>query len=154
MLRSCRFRNRVGDFFDGGEVSEEGIGDYVFDERFRVGCGVAESFLVLGQVGGGDLESVEKHACGFEFEFAEGDAREDVVDGDLDGGAVVDAGHEEMASASAGAAAGGVVVVAELLLAERGRAAAVAVGEDVAAAVAAGWVGFGAVGCSGWNGCR
>jgi len=109
---------------------------------------------VLGEVGGGGLESVEEHACGFELDFAEGDAREDVVDGDLDGGAVVDAGHEEVAAAPAGPAAGGVVVVAEVLLAERGRAAAVAVGEDVAAAVAAGWVGFGAVGCGGWNGCR
>ncbi len=144
----------VGEFFDGGQVSEEWVGDDVFDERLRVGCGRPERFLVLAEVGGGDLESVEEHACGFQLDFAEGDAGEDVVDGDLDGRAVVDAGHEEVASASAGSAAGGVVVVAELLLAERGRAAAVAVGEDVAATVAAGWVGFGAVGCGGWNGCR
>jgi hypothetical protein len=57
----------------------------------------------------------------------------------LDGGAVFDARHDE-GSADGGAgsfAAGADVVVAEVAAAERGRAAAVSVGEDVAAEVAA-----------------
>jgi hypothetical protein len=138
-------------FSDGCEVAEEGISDYVFDEGFGVGGGVAEGLLVLGEVGGGDLEAVEEHAGGFEIDVAKGDAGEDVVDGDLDGGTVVDAGHEEAAVSrgEAGLAAGGVMVVAEFMAAEGRRAAAVPVGEDVAATVAAGGIGVGGVGLFG-----
>ena len=81
---------------------------------------------MFGEVGGGDLEAVEEHAGTFEVDVGEGEAAEDVVEGDLDGGAVVDAGHEEAAvvAGEARLAAGGVVVVAEVLSAEGGRAAA------------------------------
>ena len=68
------------------------------------------------------------------------DAAEDVEDGDLDGGAVVDGLHAEHAGAAGELGAEealAVVVVAEVLGAEGGRAAAASVGVDVAAEVAA-----------------
>ena len=67
------------------------------------------------------------------------DAGEDFADRELDGGAVLGHGEGEGSLAGAAAAqlgdgfAGGVVEVAEGFAAERGRAAAAAFGEDVAA---------------------
>jgi hypothetical protein len=103
---------------------------------------------VAAEVGGGYLQAVEEDGASFVVDVSAGEAAEDVVEGNLDGGAVVDAGEGEGAGASgAGAfAAGAGVVVAEVLAAEGGRAAAVSVGEDVAAEVAAGGVD------GGWRG--
>ena len=115
----------VGDFFDQGLDCSGGLG-------------------VAWKVGGGDLESVEENAAAFVLDVSAGEAAEDFVEGELDGGAVVDAGHGEGAGAAGDSAldAGAAVVVAEALSAEGGRAAAVSVGEDVAAEVAALGVGF------------
>ena len=106
-------------------------------------------FVSVGQVGAGDLQAVEENAGSFGVDVSGGDAAEDVVEGDLDGVAVVDGLHFEHAEAAGERGvgqAGAVVVVAEVVAAEGGRAAAVAVGVDVAAEVAAGWVMGGLVG--------
>ncbi|HEY4380312.1 MAG TPA: hypothetical protein VGN01_08195, partial [Acidobacteriaceae bacterium] len=52
-------------FGDGGQVSEEGVGDDFLDERVGLSGG---GFLWLGEVGGGDLEAVEEHACALEVD--------------------------------------------------------------------------------------
>ena len=97
---------------------------------------------MAGEVGAGDLEAVEEEAGAARVDLVAGDAAEDFSDGELDGGAVF--GHGEVEVGLLGSAlvwvldgaAGGVVVVAEVFVAEAGAAAAVAVGEDVAALVA------------------
>ncbi|WP_148103871.1 hypothetical protein [Edaphobacter aggregans] len=102
----------------------------------------AGGFGVAGQVGAGDLQAVEEEAGAAGVDFVAGDAAEDFADGELDGGAVF--GHGEVEEGGAGGAlawildraAGGVVVVAEVFSAQAWAAAAVAVGEDVAALVA------------------
>ena len=84
----------------------------------------------------------------FGVDLVAGDAAEDFADGELDGGAVF--GHGEVEVGLVGSAlvwvlhraAGGVVVVAEVFVTEAWAAAAVAVGEDVAALVAF-WFGHG-----------
>ena len=131
----------VWDFGDGGEVSKEWVGDDILDDGLGVGGGA----LVLAEVCGGDLEAIEEHAGPFKVDIELGEAAEDVVEGDLDGGAIVDARHEEVSvmAGEARFAAGGLVVVAEFLAAESRRAAAMTFGEDVAAEVAAFWVGGG-----------
>ena len=129
-----------------GEGAEFGVGGEVFDEGGGfVGWGVA------AQGEAGNLEAVEEQAGAAWVEVVGGDALENLAEGELDAGAVVDVvcGEVEGAEASLArcrvfdGAAGGVVVVAEGFVAEAGRAAAVAVGEDVAALVAGGGVGFG-----------
>ena len=100
--------------------------------------------LGFGQVEAGDLEAVEEEASAAGIDVVGGDAAEDFDDGGLEGGSVVWVGDREVeggAAASAGAwvlcgLAGSVVVVAELFAAKADAAAAVAVGEDVAALVA------------------
>ena len=101
------------------------------------------------KVGGGDLEAVEEDAAALVLDISAGEAGEDFEEGELDGGAVVDARHAEGAAAvgAGGFAAGAVVVVAEFLAAEGGRAATMAFGEDVAAKETAFRVGGG-----GWRG--
>jgi len=100
-----------------------------------------------GQAGGGGLEAVEKNAGAFGVELVDGNAGEDAVEGEQEAGAVVDSGDGEGGGAVGAAGGGGrllagaMVVVAEVLSAEGGRAAAVAVGEDVTAEVAAAGVG-------------
>jgi hypothetical protein len=88
------------------------------------------------------LQAVEEQAGTFGVQTAAGQALQDEADGGLDGTAVVgqrevEGGQRvrlEVGERRAGArAAGGVVVVAEGLVAEAFGAAAVAVGEDVAA---------------------
>ncbi|HEY4381710.1 MAG TPA: hypothetical protein VGN01_15280, partial [Acidobacteriaceae bacterium] len=54
-----------GYFGDRSEVSEEGVGDDFLDERVGLSGG---GFLWLGEVGGGDLEAVEEHACALEVD--------------------------------------------------------------------------------------
>ncbi len=111
------------------------VGRVVYDVGDGVGAGrVAD---VGRQVGGGDLQAVEEEAGAFGVEAAGGEAVQDQPDGGLDGAAIVDQGHVEEGECVAQLAgfgrAGGVVVVAEGLVAEAFAAAAVAVGEDVAA---------------------
>jgi hypothetical protein len=132
-----------GDFGDGGEVTELVVVGNFFDlgQLFGFGLGVAE-------VGGGDLQAVEDDAASLVLDVSTGEAGQDFEEGELDGGAVVDARHGEdvgMAGDAGGSsfAAGAAVVVAEALAAEGGRAAAVSFGEDVAAEIAAFRVGFG-----------
>ncbi|GGA55960.1 hypothetical protein GCM10011507_04080 [Edaphobacter acidisoli] len=113
--------------------------DDLFD-RGGVACGIFG--LREGKHGG--LEAVEDEAGATVVDGAGGEALEDLFDGDEDGAAVFEAGDVEGDEAVAAllrlleGSAGGVVVVAELLVAEAGAAAAVTVGEDVAALVA-GW---------------
>jgi hypothetical protein len=103
---------------------------------------------LFGKVEAGDLEAVEEEAGAARVDVVGGDALKDLADGVLDGGAIF--GEREFEGGAAGAAgvrvsdgpAGGVVVVAEVFAAEAWAAAAVAVGEDVAALVA--------FGCFGW----
>src|ERR1700730_17294896 len=96
----------------------------------------------FGEVEAGDLEAVEEEAGAAGVDVVGGDALEDLADGVLDGRMVF---RERDLEGRAAAAAGvwvlrgssrGVVVVAEIFGAEAWAAAAVAVGEDVAALVA------------------
>jgi hypothetical protein len=99
-----------------------------------VGCG-------FGEVEAGDLESVEEEAGAARVDLVGGDALQDLADGVLDGGTVfwerqVEGGAAGLALLGVGYRfAGGVVVVAEVFSAEARAAAAVAVGEDMAALV-------------------
>jgi hypothetical protein len=134
----------VGDFGDGGQVSEVVVGGNFFDLWLLFGVG----WRVAREVGRGDREAAEEDGAALVFDVSAGESAEDFVEGELDGGAVVDAGHGKGAGAAgdSGLAADAAVVVAEALAAEGGRAAAVAVDEDVAAEVAAfrvGGFGFG-----------
>jgi hypothetical protein len=65
------------DFGDGGEVSVDWAEGEVLDD----GLGVSGGFLVFGEVGGGDLEAVEEHACSFWVDVELSEAAEDVVEG-------------------------------------------------------------------------
>ena len=108
----------LGDFFDRGEVSEALVGGDVFED-----LGWWLGFLEAGEVGAGDLQAVEEDGGAFGVEIAGGDAAEDVVEGDLDGGAVVDGLHAEDADAAGEGRVGkarAVVVVAEVLGAQGG----------------------------------
>ena len=145
------FRNKGFALGAGCEDAVGGVEDDVFDGlRDLVGVvgvvGVAgvvgRAGRVFGQVGACDLEAVEEESGAARVELVGGDAAEDLADGGLDGGAVFGVGELEGGAAAAtlagveDGAAGGVVVVAELFCAEAGGLAAVAAGEDVAAAVA------------------
>jgi hypothetical protein len=93
----------------------------------------------LGEEAGGDLDAEEEMAGALGVDVVGGYALEDFTQGELDGGAVFELGEGEGGAAAAArgevlhGAARGVVVVAEGLVAEAGRGAAMAVGEDVAA---------------------
>ena len=121
------------------EGAEFRVGGDFFDGR-----GVAGGFGGSRDVEAGDLESVEEESGAFGIDFVAGDAAEDFADGRLDGAAVFGDGDVEFGlfwaagTGVSGGAAGGVVVVAEFFLLEAGAAAAVSVGEDVAALIAFG----------------
>jgi hypothetical protein len=106
--------------------------------RFGFGVAVGGGF---GEVEAGDLEAVEEQAGAAGVDVVRGDAAENFSDGLLDGGTVfrerkVEGGAAASALLRAGDGfSGGVVVVAEVFSAQAGAAAAVAVGEDVAALV-------------------
>jgi hypothetical protein len=134
------------DFGGRGEGSEFGVsGDLFYGFGHRLGRG-------FGQIEAGDLEAVEKEAGAAGVNVVGGDALEDLADGELDGRSIFGEGDlEGGAAAPAGARvggglAGGVVVEAELFSAEAGAAAAVAVGDDVAASESFGWFGLRCVG--------
>src|SRR3979490_3242193 len=126
-----------------------------------MGGGLFDEFgldgLRFGEVEAGDLEAVEEEAGAAGVDVVGGDALEDLADGELDGGSVFGEGTFEGGAAGwAGAGvrcgfSGGVVVVAEVFSAEAWAAAAVAVGEDVAALVTFGCFGLGVVGGGGWS---
>ncbi len=137
----------VGDLEARREGAEGGIGDDLFDEvggRGWASVGFGGEPRSWRQVDAGGLEAVEEQAGAAGVEVVAGDAAEDLVDGGLDGRAVFEQGQIEGGAAAATAAgvldrgAGGVVVVAELLATKTDRAAAAAVGEDVAALEACG----------------
>lgn len=114
-----------------------------------------------GEVGGGGAEAVEEKAGAGELDGLGGDAGEDVGEGELDGAGVLEDGEGEDGVFGEDVevfwgSAGGVVVEAEGLVAEGGGAAAVAVGEDVAAAEAAAGAGGvgGGLGCGVGRGAR
>jgi hypothetical protein len=102
----------------------------------------------FGEVEAGDLEAVEEEAGAAGVDVVGGDALKDLADGVLDGGTVFrerdfEGGAAGFTGAGVGCGfAGGVVVVAEIFSAEAWAAAAVAVGEDVAALEAFGCFGL------------
>jgi hypothetical protein len=119
------FGVELGDGSEGTEVGIEGEdldGDGVDGFLFR-GAGAGAG--VPGEGAAGDLEGVEDEAGALEIDGVGGDAGDDVVDGDVDGGAVFDEG-DGFQLRVAGCrmpgfgAAGGVVVVAEVLAAQSG----------------------------------
>ena len=136
-------------------------GDFFYGLCGFFSCVVC-GFGVAWEVGAGDLEAVEQETGALGVDLVVGDAEEDLADGELDGGAVF--GHGEVEVGLVGSAltwvlhraTGGVVVVAEVFGAEAWAAAAVAVGEDVAALVAF-WFGhvvyspLGTLALKSWN---
>jgi hypothetical protein len=123
------------------------VGGDLFDDFDEFGPGVAVGGG-FGEVEAGDLEAVEEQAGAAGVDVVGGDAAEDFSDGVLDGGPVFGQGQVEGGAAAStllgvdDGFSGGVVVVAEVFSAQAGAAAAVAVGEDVAALVLFGvWCG-------------
>ena len=107
-------------------------------------------FRGFEEVEAGDLEAVEEEAGAAGVDVVGGDAAENFADGKLNAGTIVGIGKRKVEGGAAAAAllragdgfSGGVVVVAEVFSAQAGAAAAVAVGEDVAALVLFGcWCG-------------
>ena len=140
----------LADFGAGGEDAEDGVdGDLFYGLGCRLGFGGGlGGGLGFGEVEAGDLEAVKEEAGAAGVDVVGGDALEDLADGVLDGGSVFGERDFEGGAAASAAArvsrgfAGVVVVVAELFLTQAWAAAAVAVGEDVAALVAFGWFGL------------
>jgi hypothetical protein len=129
------FRQRAT-FLGGGELAEGSVLDNGFGER------VLLARLRAAEVIACDLEAVEKEPATLQLNGVIGDATEDLGDGELDRGPVVEAveaGEVEagtrLASAHVGEHRGAmrVVVVAEMLLAQGRGAATTPIGEDVAA---------------------
>ena len=122
---------RRDDLVDGGEGLILVVDGDLLDGFWRRRGG-------FGEIERGDLEAVEEEAGAFGVEAATGNALQDESDAGLDGGTVfgqgqLEGGEDVAVSGRRFWAAGGVVVVAEVLVAERFAAAAVSVGEDVAA---------------------
>ena len=83
------------EFGDGGERA---VGLVEHDFFHGSGWGMGGLRLCLHgfrEVRGGDLEAVEEEAGALEVEVVGGDAAEDFVDGELDGGAVLGGGQAE-----------------------------------------------------------
>jgi hypothetical protein len=93
------------------------------------------------EVAAGDEEAVEDAAGALVVDLIGGDEGENLGEGELDAGAVVDGGQlkDRLAGVDAlvarGGPAGGVVVLAELLTAQGGRAAPAARSVDVTAEI-------------------
>jgi len=121
-------------------VGVEGIGGDVLGAGGGVArATVAEAVPIAGQSAAGGVEAVEEEAGALGVDLVGGDEGEDLGEGELDAGEVVDVGHFEFvgggmdSSVARAGAAGGVVVVAELLAAQGGGAATASGGVDVAA---------------------
>ena len=83
------------EFGDGGERAV-GLVEHDFFHGFGWGMGGLRLCLHgFREVRGGDLEAVEEEAGALEVEVVGGDAAEDFVDGELDGGAVLGGGQAE-----------------------------------------------------------
>jgi hypothetical protein len=101
------------------------------------GCGAR----LAGEIGADDLQAVEEMSSAFGINLIAGDEGEELGEGEVQAGTVVDVGHFEVVgggmdtTVARARATGGVVVVAELLSAQGGRAAAAAGGMDVAAEI-------------------
>jgi hypothetical protein len=136
-----------GDDFDG---LERGFG-------LAGALGGCVGGAVSGQIERGDLQAVEHEAGAAWLDDVAGEAAEDFADAGLDGGAVfgereVEVGAEPGAAAGPGCGAAGVVIEAEVFAAEAEGAAAMAVGEDVAALEALdSFEGFGGFGLGGFG---
>jgi hypothetical protein len=149
-------------FVEDGVFDEVGRGGGSGDGRPQ-GWGGA---WFAGQQGDDDAQAGDEAGGAVDVEVIGGDAAEQLGGDQQGGGAVFDDGEIERLpgvdvaelAGGRGWAAGGVVVVAEGLVAESGRAAAVSVGEEVAAEVAAvrggsiGSVGRGVGGCDCFHG--
>jgi hypothetical protein len=125
------------------------VGGDLLDDFGVFGFGVAVG-RGFGEVEAGDLEAVEEEAGAAGVDVVGGDAAENFADGKLNAGTIVGIGQRKVEGGAAATTllrvgdgfSGGVVVVAEVFSAEAGAAAAVAVGEDVAALVLfGGWCG-------------
>lgn len=129
----------LGDFGAGGEDAEGGVDGDLF-HGLGFGGGFGEG-LHFGEIEAGDLEAVEEEAGAAGVDVVGGDALEDFADGGLDGGSVFGERQVEDGAAASALArvgdglSGGVMVVTEFFVVQAGAAAAVAVGEDVAALV-------------------
>jgi hypothetical protein len=121
----------LADLGDGREGAEFGVEFEVLDDGGDLagvgfGCARAGACGVhAAEVVGGEFDAVEEEAGAFAVEGVGGDAGEDVGEGELDGGAVLERGHVEDGlvgdlAEELGGSAGGVVVVAEVLAAEAG----------------------------------
>ena len=108
------------EFGDGGEGAVEVVVDEFVDGLG--GAGGRGLGVGFGEAGEGDLEAVEEEAGAPGVDVVGGDAGEDFAEGELDGGAVFEAGEGEgglvaaafLQMAAGDGAAGGVVVVAEV----------------------------------------
>ena len=104
-----------------------------------------DSWGGLGEVAAGDLQAVEEEAGAARVDLVAGDALENLADGELDGSAVFR--EREVEDGFGGWGGGGfgegftgfAVVEAEFFVAEGATAAAVAVGEEVAALIGLRW---------------
>ncbi len=114
------------------EYGSEGAVGFVLDDLLDCFDGIWRGFW---QVDAGDLKRVEEQAGAFGIEGLAGDALRDKADGRLDRGAVFEGGQLEVGVGFVDdfGLAGCVVVVAEGFAAQAFAAAAVSVGEDVAA---------------------
>ena len=132
-----------------GGLGVVGLGGVVLEEA-AAAMGVGGAWAIGGLAGvgreveGGDLQAVEEEAGAAGIDLVAGDALEDFADGELDGGAVF--GEREVEGGFGWGCGGGfgegfagfVVVEAESFPVEGSGAAAVAVGEEVAALVGCG----------------
>jgi hypothetical protein len=153
-------RGAIGGFgcelFSLGREGEgvDGLGDRDGDGRGFGGAGCAAGrtggAVHAGDLGAGELESVEGAAGDLLVNGAREDAADDVGDDGEDGGAVVEHGDVDVGGGGTGVAAVASVEEAERVAAEGGAGAAVSAGADVAAGLLLGE--FGHVGSWVWLG--
>ena len=135
----------AGFLVEFGLGGDEAVG--IVEDDLLNGLNGLRVFGVFGQVAGGDRQGVEDEAGAAWIEFIPGQALDDLADGGLDGGAVfgqgqIEGGLEAFAFAQVFHRASGlVVIIAEIFQFQGSGAAAMAVGEDVAALVD-GWFNY------------